>query len=73
MLTDTTGNTSLGIAASTIVIAYRTISGECNRYMLCKDPVWFYLIVRRSPRWSSGYPQILLAFVLDFDSHRDEI
>ena len=30
----------------------------------------------RSPRWSSGYPRILLllmAFVLEFDSHRGEI
>ena len=29
----------------------------------------------RSPRWSSGYPriQLLIAFVLEFDSHRGEI
>ena len=26
-----------------------------------------------SPRWSSGYPRILLALVPEFDSHRDEI
>ena len=26
-----------------------------------------------SPRWCSGYPRILLALVLEFDSHRSEI
>ena len=28
---------------------------------------------RSSPRWSSGYPRILLAFILELDSHRCEI
>ena len=27
----------------------------------------------RSPRWSSGHPRILLALVLQFDSHRGEV
>ena len=39
MLADTTGNASLGNAASTIVIAY--IFGECVYLPLCKDPVCF--------------------------------
>ena len=30
-------------------------------------------MVGRSPRWSSGYPRILLALVLEFDCHRGEI
>ena len=29
--------------------------------------------IYRSPRWSSGYPRMLLALVLDFESHRDAI
>ena len=28
---------------------------------------------RRSPPWSSGYPRILLALALEFDSQRGEI
>ena len=30
-------------------------------------------MVSRSPRWSSGHPRVLLALVLEFDSHRREI
>ena len=45
-------------------IYYNTVSGSEN------ERFW---ITKRSPRWSSGYPRILLALVLEFDSHRDEI
>ena len=32
-----------------------------------------FILNNRSPRWSSGYPRMLLALVLKFDSHRGEI
>ena len=32
-----------------------------------------FVLQSRSPRWPSGYPRILLALVLEFDSHRGEI
>ena len=70
MLTDTTGDTSLGTASSTIVISYNF--GECNLY--AKILFCFYQLSAGRP----GGPVVLQSnttdvFVLEFDSHHDEI
>ena len=40
----------------------------------CRDPVLFYSIVSRSPRWFSGFTleYYKRVFVLEFDSHHDD-